>query len=110
MKRRIIPIYGLAVHFARDLEDARKFLAVAGEDEDLLDGCDGIYLTFGGTRLMCVFNGGHHTLAHESVHAAWEVLDFCGIQVSQENDEALAYLAGWFSEAFGKAFPAFGRG
>ena len=46
MKRRIVPIYGLAVHFSKDEADARRFLVQAGEDQSLLADCDGVYVTF----------------------------------------------------------------
>ena len=37
------------------------------------------------------------TLPHESVHAAWRVLDLAGIEVYSDNHEALAYLVGWIN-------------
>jgi len=32
------------------------------------------------------------TLVHECVHAAWDILDYIGVGVTADNDEALAYL------------------
>ncbi|WP_146074523.1 hypothetical protein [Pectobacterium brasiliense] len=37
------------------------------------------------------------TLTHECVHAAWRILELVGITVSVDNQEPLAYLAGWLS-------------
>ena len=37
------------------------------------------------------------TLPHESVHAAWRVLDLAGVEVESGNHEALAYLVGWIN-------------
>lgn len=39
------------------------------------------------------------TLAHESVHAAWAVLNWTGVKVSYDNDEPLAYCVDYI---FGK--------
>ena len=36
-------------------------------------------------------------LTHECVHAAWRILELVGITVSVDNQEPLAYLAGWLS-------------
>lgn len=37
--------------------------------------------------------------AHESVHAAWRILEIAGVKVDAHNHEALAYLVDWcFSE------------
>jgi len=36
-------------------------------------------------------------LCHECVHAAWRVLDLVGVKVGFDNQEPLAYLAGWIS-------------
>jgi len=37
-------------------------------------------------------------LTHECVHAAWRVLELVGVKVSVDNQEPLAYLAGWLSQ------------
>lgn len=36
-------------------------------------------------------------LTHECIHAAWRILELVGITVSVDNQEPLAYLAGWLS-------------
>lgn len=35
------------------------------------------------------------TLAHECIHAAWDILDYAGVQVEKRNHEQLAYLVGF---------------
>jgi len=66
--------------------------------------------TFNKHQLGCVFVAHHNlivwvsdstdinTVAHEAVHAAIRVLDYCGITFDAKNDEALAYLVGYISE------------
>ena len=51
--------------------------------------------------MMMVFWPDRYTIpiaAHECVHAAWAILDHVGVEVSQENDEMLAYLVGFLME------------
>jgi len=36
-----------------------------------------------------------HTVAHECVHMAWDILDLVGVRVEADNNEALAYLVGY---------------
>lgn len=36
-------------------------------------------------------------LTHECIHAAWRILELVGVTVSVDNQEPLAYLAGWLS-------------
>lgn len=42
--------------------------------------------------LSLPINSSLSTVVHESVHAAWEVLDLKGVVVTIDNDESLAYL------------------
>ena len=50
-------------------------------------------------RMLTFFihNYSNELVAHESLHLAWEVLHWCGVKVSFENHEALAYLIGHIS-------------
>jgi len=43
-------------------------------------------------------------IAHECVHAAWEILDFVGVKVNYKNHEMLAYLVDWLFENYIKKF------
>lgn len=38
------------------------------------------------------------TLAHESVHAAWGILELVGVITTVDNQEPLAYLTGWIAK------------
>ena len=40
------------------------------------------------------------TLCHESIHAAWGVLSYAGVECTSENHEQLAYLSGYIFEEF----------
>lgn len=43
-------------------------------------------------------------LTHESVHAAWHILDSVGVEVTAMNHEALAYLSGWIAQEVHKFY------
>jgi len=43
-------------------------------------------------------NSERDTIIHESIHAAWSLLDKKGIEVSFDNDEILCYLVGFITE------------
>jgi hypothetical protein len=110
MKRRIIPIYNLSAHFTNDEADCREFLKKHGGDEKLTDDCKGCVINFRGDSdegylIMAVYDGDPGTVAHEALHAAWDILDACSIRVDNENDEALAFLVGWFAKTMHDLFP-----
>lgn len=90
-----VPEYNFRIYLT-DLEHAKKIeeLKDAGRE---LGGC--VYWCKG---KLCVFiatdeKGYGKTIgefiAHESIHAAWEILKVCGVIVDGDNHEALAYLA-----------------
>jgi hypothetical protein len=56
------------------------------------DGYRQIYLVFTDDYFA------QNTLTHECVHAAWRVLEMVGIEVDVDNQEPLAYVAGWIAE------------
>lgn len=37
-------------------------------------------------------------IAHESMHAAWRVMDYAGIPVSKDTEEVAAYLTGYITD------------
>ena len=45
------------------------------------------------------------TVAHEAVHAAWDLLEVCGVKVDVTNQEALAFLSAWFAKTMLDLFP-----
>jgi hypothetical protein len=44
-----------------------------------------------------------HLIAHEAVHLVNNLFVNCGIQLDRHNDEAQAYLTGWFAKQVNKA-------
>lgn len=52
-----------------------------------------------GVVCMVFINYSDTNLAHESVHAAWAILEWTGVKVSYDNDEPLAYCVDYI---FGK--------
>ena len=110
MKKRTIPIYNMDVWFTNDEADCRSFLKRRGGDESLTDNCKGVWITFKGREdhtywVLAVYDGDIGTVVHESVHAAWGVLDTCSVKTDVDNDEALAFLAAWFTKTVLKLFP-----
>lgn len=43
-----------------------------------------------------------NTCAHESFHAAFDVLSTCGIKLTEDTNEVFAYLIGYFTECIFK--------
>lgn len=39
-----------------------------------------------------------NTVTHESIHAAFDILDFSGVPINYDNNETVCYLAGWAAE------------
>lgn len=98
-----IPLYGINLLVAVCPDAAREFDPYM----DLHPDCSGQVFVFnhGETRLAyigVVFGGVEdadaNTIAHEAVHAAWRCLQWVGITVSVDNQEALAYLVGWVAQ------------
>ncbi len=60
--------------------------------------CLGGFLHFetdNGHQAFLLFAPTSEVLCHESVHAAWGILDHVGVKVKAKNHEALAYLTGY---------------
>jgi len=38
-----------------------------------------------------------HTIHHEAIHVAWNILDRVGIKIDESNHEALTYLSGYIA-------------
>lgn len=43
-------------------------------------------------------NASAGTIAHEAIHAAFEILEKVGVKVKYSNHESLTYLAGWIAD------------
>lgn len=48
-----------------------------------------------GVVVLIVGDKSPRTLCHESVHAAWEILRYVGVDSDIDNQEPLAYLTDW---------------
>lgn len=48
--------------------------------------------------VMAFFDYSTNTLAHECVHAANYILSNVQVEITPDNDEALAYLVGWLAQ------------
>ncbi|TDN54640.1 hypothetical protein EC843_101686 [Buttiauxella sp. JUb87] len=70
----------------------KNFTAQVSTIEDSNTGIDFIVITFADPD---AYNA--ECLTHECVHAAWRILELVGVTVSADNQEPLAYLAGWLS-------------
>jgi hypothetical protein len=53
----------------------------------------GILIRFANKAVMTT-----SVITHESIHAALNILDYCDIQTTVENQEPLSYLAGWIAD------------
>lgn len=60
---------------------------------DLAQDKGGVLIRFDSIDAMSVGN-----IAHESIHAACEILDYVGSFIDTKNQEHLAYLAGWIAK------------
>ncbi|AVF34278.1 hypothetical protein [Rahnella sikkimica] len=96
-----VPLYGVRVMIFTTKAAGDKFLGYESIDTNYsamvsvltcAKGIDYIAITFRTLDDYC-----SETLTHECVHAAWRVLELVGIKVSVDNQEPLAYLAGWLS-------------
>ena len=52
--------------------------------------------------LMVIFKNSEcltsSNITHESIHVAMDILDYVGVKIDYDNQEPLAYLAGWVTE------------
>lgn len=102
----VTPLYGVRFLVFPTLEAAANFF---GCDElgrnyaaqvsvlTCSKGIDYVAMTFRDIDEYCA-----ETLNHECVHAAWRILELVGVKVSVDNQEPLAYLAGWLSKEVNK--------
>lgn len=102
----VTPLYGVRFVIFSTRDAANKFL---GYDDfcnnyaaqvsvlTCAAGIDYVALTFRDVSEYCA-----DTLTHECVHAAWRILERVGVTVSVDNQEPLAYLAGWLSKEVNK--------
>lgn len=97
--RHVIPIYNILLIVFPDIETASGIMT----ETDFSSGDFSAMTLFTpnpDTGIPCItitfksveyYNASE--VIHESIHAAWDVLDAVGVKVSRSNHEALAYLA-----------------
>lgn len=102
IKEVTVPLYGLRVAICSSAEAAAKkfgdgfmlknFSAQVCRVEHIPTGVDMVVICF---RSPASYHA--EALTHECIHAAWRILELVGVTVSVDNQEPLAYLAGWLS-------------
>lgn len=94
VKNLVAPVYGVNLQFICGADLARK-MNCPMEDHQAA----AVWYDYGDLSVSMVFNDNEltnrNTLAHETLHAAWRILDMVGVKVAADNHEALAYLVGW---------------
>lgn len=70
-----------------------SFNAVVENVNDNQKGLGGVLM-----RFHCIGEMTAEIMAHESVHAACNILDYVGSKVETNNQEHLAYLVGWIAK------------
>lgn len=98
-----VPLYGVEVIVCPTKQDAEKemwtgvlsdnFMAQVTTGVDDKSGVECVAIIFRSVDDYC-----SETLTHECVHAAWRVLELVGVKSDVDNQEPLAYLAGWLSK------------
>ena len=100
-----IPLYDRELIAATNHTDLvefskKKFDGIITEDMEI--GCGGYVRTFHddqtGEVVTIMYVTCIRTLAHESLHAAWSILDTVGVKCKANNHEALAYLMDYIFE------------
>lgn len=95
-----VPIYPTGVYLCTTAKAVTKLCAENGMeyDPEFADGtCQTVFDTDNGAMYVLIYIGRHEeaTLVHECVHAAWNILDNVGVEVTADNHESLAYLTDW---------------
>jgi hypothetical protein len=107
VKDLVIPIYGLTVVLGLDSKALSKHLQKKyGISHSIPEGHAGqaAIFEYGDSGYLVhtlyvdreIYNVGY--LTHECLHCAWHLLGEVGVELTCENHEALAYLAGWLAE------------
>lgn len=92
------PLYGVPFVVCSSREAAAEYL---GEDHFIegASACAGSFDIDGISHVLMIFDSPNDhcvsVIAHESLHAAWDILHVVGVEVSHDNQEPLAYLVGW---------------
>ncbi|MFC0178988.1 hypothetical protein [Thorsellia kenyensis] len=97
-----IPIYAGHISICESIEAAKSYFKNI-DFEHYGDDYNGLTIkAFGNNGSLSVIiifddidNIPFHVISHESIHAAWAVLDNSGIKPSYDNQEVLTYLSDW---------------
>ena len=90
MKTYTAAPYGRRVRLVTTEEDLARACKRAGRDTPI--GLAGCVFWSGSGLVLAVLDGQRCTLVHECVHAALFILQFVGIDPTESNGEAMAYL------------------
>ena len=103
-----IPIYHQELVVASDPDELIKYVEdtyqnseISHHVEDFVNSCLGGFIHFAtgnNHQAFLLFAPNAGVLCHESVHAAWGILDYVCVKVNAKNHEALAYLTGYIFE------------
>lgn len=101
-----IPLYGVTFMCFPTRDAEAKFLGYDDMNDNFCahvcvntsdDGIQYVSMAFRTVEdYMC------ETMTHECVHAAWRILELVGVISTVDNQEPLAYLAGWISNQVNK--------
>lgn len=109
MKFIKVDVFNCKIYLAKSLEEYNSFIvkydrsAVVGSDE-----CSGITADVVDDKgrffvVMALHENSRsntQVIVHESVHAAIKIMDSCGVPISEDNQETIAYLTDYiFSKA-----------
>jgi hypothetical protein len=93
---RLLWITVSKAQFEDRFEDVSEFprnaYAVVDCVYDKINRKGGVMIRFANRSMMNANN-----ITHEAIHAAINILDYCGVKTTVDNDEPLAYLAGWIA-------------
>lgn len=90
-KKIKLPLFPVSLTFIAGSDYAKK---IGLDIDDRLGGCvfhrpQGLFFVIADESQYT-----NNMISHESVHAAWRALDYCGVTVDVNNQEPLAYLTG----------------
>lgn len=101
-----VPIYGSRVILSLDAKALSKYMDKIYKTDHVIQDCNAgqasVFITEEGgfmihSLYICKDLYKSEYVTHECVHCAWHILHEVGVEVSVDNHEALAYLAGWLS-------------
>ena len=98
-----IPLYHQVITAASDAESLVEYVKTEFDNPEVTNfveefttcNAGGFFqLEYDGQMIFLMYAPELAIVCHESIHAAWSILDMVGVKVKAKNHEALAYLAG----------------